>query len=212
MTKDKGMTIPLKRFINPERKTAKSRFNLRGNFAIFSVMIIIVLTAILSYLIYWNQKEALTSYSVTTVEAVTRDLNENMYSHFIADILQTNDEFSPEHRRHLDAIAEEYLFGFGNVFKVKIFNAKGKTIYSTDHINVGIVSTSPHLLTALDGERAYKLTEKMRPVLEDEGEKGQKYKIDILEVYVPVYLEMNNPDSTEIIGVFEIYAKRDPPV
>ena len=112
--------------------------------------------------------------------------------------------------RIMDEIAKHRIYEYQDIVKFKIFNRKGNTIYSTDQSNIGIVNTSPFLKLALRGETASKLTRRFTPVNSDTSEMGKTYEIDLLEVYVPIYMESHDGTKGEIMGAFEIYKDQTP--
>lgn len=198
-----------------EESVARSRnFNLIRFFSVFSVLIIVVLTVFLSWLVYWQQKKALIEYSLSVAEKYAFELGNDINTSFnkmelkVSDFLQNSD--SSSYKREMDKIAEYYVHRHEDIIKLKIFNTKGRTVYSTESSNIGIINTSPYLRLALNGETASTLTRRLSPNESDITEKGKAYKIDLLEVYVPIYSYSGGKLQDQIIGAFEIYKNESP--
>ncbi len=191
----------------------KERFDLRRYFSMFSIVIIVVLTIVLSALVYWNQKISLINYSTSTTETFAKHLTDRIYEDFI----KANSEKygylymevgSLQHKR-MDELSAQILKDYSDILKFKIFNGSGKIVYSTESENIGLMSLSGALFSALEGESGARLTRKHTVMLEEHTERGRKYEIDLLEVYIPIYKNINKT-QTEIIGVFEIYKDISP--
>jgi hypothetical protein len=52
----------------------------------------------------------------------------------------------------MDEISHHHIHAYKDILKLKIFNRKWNTVYSTDPSNIGIVNTSPFLKRALRGK------------------------------------------------------------
>jgi len=184
-------------------------FNLRRYFSVFSLSIILVLTVLLSCLVYLNQRETLIGYSISIAEKYADQLIHHIDESLHNENLDINEFLESEspgsYLPVLDDIANHHIHAYHDIEKLKIFNRKGNTIYSTDPANIGIVNTSPFLKIALRGETASKLTKRFTPVVSDVSERGRTYHIDLLEVYVPIYKHYHDGTKGKIIGAFEIY-------
>ncbi|HIL34738.1 MAG TPA: hypothetical protein EYG28_04975 [Nitrospiria bacterium] len=92
------------------------------------------------------------------------------------------------------------------MIKVKIYNKKGLTVFSTDPKQIGEDKISnPGFTSALTGGVVSALTHRG----EIDSFEGLIFKRDILSSYIPIRL--NDPDSS-IEGVFELYADVTPSV
>ena len=190
------------------------RFNLRRYFSVFSIIIILVLTAVLSYLVLWNQKHVMINYSISSIEIFAHQLNQHIYNNFIVQNLKEYGELTIEknsfYHEKLDSIADHFLSDHSDVIKFKIYDTGGNTIYSTEPDDMGIISTSSILKLALNGDTSSVLTRRASPIKEDTSEKGKAYNIDILELYIPLYTDVDKPSVNEIVGVLELYKNISP--
>ncbi|MBI5922242.1 MAG: diguanylate cyclase [Betaproteobacteria bacterium] len=85
-----------------------------------------------------------------------------------------------------------------SIFKVKLYNRQGMTVFSSDPKQIGIdKSSNPGVIGALRGRSASELTHR-NSFSTFEGEVQNR---DLVESYVPLY----DPFSGKLIGVFEIY-------
>lgn len=188
---------------------AKERFNLRRYFSVLSFGVIIVLTIILSALVYWNQRSTLIEYSLSSATSFAKQLNFRIAEKISnSNLIKGNDlkieEGSPLHLQ-LDELMNEFIRDYIDIKKIKIFNLEGKVVYSTNHEDIGLVSNSKTMKKALTEEAGWKLTKRETAFKKDSTNKGGKFNIDILEVYVPVRKDLYSSSPNEIIGVFEIY-------
>jgi diguanylate cyclase (GGDEF)-like protein len=184
-------------------------FNLARYFSVFSISIIIVLTAVLSWLVYMNQRATLIDYSISIAQKYADQLIHHIDESFHDEKLDMNEFLEANspgpYMQVMDDIADHHIHAYEDIVKLKIFNRKGNTVYSTDQSNIGIVNTSPFLKLALRGETASKLIKRLTPVTSDTSEMGKTYQIDLLEVYVPIYKQYHDGTRGRIIGAFEIY-------
>lgn len=82
-----------------------------------------------------------------------------------------------------------------NIIKVKIFNAKGKIIYSTSREDIGTINTKSYFQKIVSNGNVFtKIVQKSKKSLED-----QVMMVDVVETYVPI---MHNQTFA---GAFEIY-------
>ncbi len=184
-------------------------FNLRRYFSIFSLVVIILLTIILSGVVYWNQKKVLIEYSISSAMMFAQQINVSINKKFIEFHLSSDNNLQINKDAllllQLDTVAESFLKEYGDIKKIKIFNRERKIIYSSDVYDIGFINASKHLKMALTGKPATELTRYDEEITEDTTDTGNKFSLDILEVYVPIYKNLNNPVQEEIIGAFEIY-------
>lgn len=187
----------------------KQTFNLLRYFSIFSIGIIMVLTIMLSILVYKNQKSVLIAYSISSVKDFAQQLNYRLHEDFIDENFKQYgqlriDKKSPYYQK-LDEIAKKYLNSFRDIKKFKIYDLSGTVVYSTNPEDVELVNHSVKLKDALKGGIATDLTERVTPLKDDTVEKGKEFQFDVLEVYVPIYDNDDNSANGKIIGVFETY-------
>ena len=184
-------------------------FNLRRYFSVFSISIILVLSVLLSCLVYLNQKATLISYSITIAQKYADQLVHHIDESLHIENLDINEFLetgSPgPYLQVMNNIAQRHMHAYEDVVRLRIFNRKGNTIYSTDPYNIGIVNTSPYLKLALRGETSSKLIRRFTPVESDTSEKGKSYPVDLLEIYVPVHKNYHDGTKGRVIGAIEIY-------
>jgi diguanylate cyclase (GGDEF)-like protein len=187
----------------------KQTFNLLRYFSLFSIGIIVVLTVILSVLVYKNQKSVMIAYSISSVKDFAQQLNYRLHEDFIDENFKQYGQLRIDKRsqyyKKLDEIARKYLNSFRDIKKFKIYDRSGTVIYSTNPEDVGLVNQSKKLKDALMGGIATALTERVTPLQDDTIEKGKEFQFDVLEVYVPIYDNADNSANGKIIGVFETY-------
>ncbi len=81
------------------------------------------------------------------------------------------------------------------ILKVKVFNADGLTIYSTEEKDIGVLNRKPYFHNqVVHGKTMTYLIHKDLPSLE-----GQTYGLDVVETYVPLMRD------SAFLGAFEIY-------
>ncbi|MCP4390418.1 MAG: diguanylate cyclase, partial [Gammaproteobacteria bacterium] len=87
------------------------------------------------------------------------------------------------------------------ILKIKIFDARGKTLFSTDSIQTGTVKPTdyPGTIVAQTGEIISSISEREKFRRIDGSE---IYNRTVLSSYLPIYSRQNN----SVIGVFEIYS------
>jgi diguanylate cyclase (GGDEF)-like protein len=187
----------------------EGNFNLRRYFSFFSLVIIVVLTMILSAIVYWNQRNALINYSISSATMFAHQINENISRKIIDSALIKENNLQIENNTNfllqLDKISESFLNEYGDVKKMKIFDHEGKVVYSSDPNDIGLMNTGRNIKKAMTGQTVTELTRRYKEFQDDLSNKEKKYSIDILEIYVPIYSDLNNPVKEEIIGAFEIY-------
>jgi len=187
----------------------EGNFNLRRYFSFYSLLIIVVLTVILSGIVYWNQRNALIDYSISSAKMFAHQINANVSRKIMdSSLIKENNlliEDNTNFLLQLDKISESFLNEYGDVKKMKIFDHEGKVVYSSDPNDIGLMNTGRNIKKAMTGQTVTELTRRYKEFQDDLSNKEKKYSIDILEIYVPIYSDVNNPVKEEIIGAFEIY-------
>ncbi len=187
----------------------EGNFNLRRYFSFYSLLIIVVLTVILSGIVYWNQRNALINYSISSATMFAHQINGDISRKIIDSALIKENNLLIEDNTNfllqLDKISESFLNEYGDVKKMKIFDHEGKVVYSSDPNDIGLMNTGRNIKKTLTGQTVTELTRRYKEFQDDLSNKEKKYSIDILEIYVPIYSDLNNPVKEEIIGAFEIY-------
>ncbi|RJQ21450.1 MAG: GGDEF domain-containing protein [Nitrospiraceae bacterium] len=190
-------------------KDPERTFNLRRYFSAFSFGIIIILTLVLSTLVYWNQRHSLIAYSTSSAVMFAHQVNAGISEKFIDSNLLEGDNLQIGNDTflllQLNDVAETFLKEYGDIRKIKIFNLDGKVIYSTESKDVGLSSNTEGLTKALSGRTDSVLTSRETVFGENVSDEGEGNKLDILKVYIPVYRNPDAPSSGEIIGAFEVY-------
>ena len=197
--------------MNPELHSysTENKYNLQKYFSMFSIGLIIVLTVVLSVIFIMNQRSGLIKNSTLSAETFAYQFNHRIHEVLIVpSLLEKKHLFlekgSVRHRR-LDSISADYIADYSDIVKIKVYDMKGRIIYSTDPADIGTVSTSYLLNEALKGFTASGLTEKRTPFRVDESERGRTYETDMLQVYVPLYKNIDDSSEDSIIGAFEVY-------
>ena len=196
------------------RRGEDRSFDLRKYFSLFSIVIILILTIILSYVAFLYQKKALINYSISTVEVMATQFTNYIYDDFIAASLEAYGYlYIGEHSRQrekLDKITDSYLSLYNNIIKFKIFDLSGSVVYSTDSEDIGLLDTSGELMSALYGKTAAEVVRRKVSVKDKVTGKEKSYELNLLGVYVPIYKKVDNPSQNDIIGAFEIYKDISP--
>ncbi len=191
------------------------KFNLRRFFTLSSVVAVVIITMIMSYLFISHQKRILVDYAVIAAQEFAHQVNHRLYDDGLVSKIQDRDKlvFEPGSLQYesINNIVDVYLMEFTDVVKLKIFDESGLTIFSTDETNIGIVNTSERFQKASVGEIATHLTRKMQPLEDESTEVGKLYSVDLLEVYVPIYTdEADMAHDGKVIGAFEVYKDMTP--
>lgn len=192
--------------IRPQRQF--EHFNLRRYFSVFSIVIIVILTLVLSYLVFRNQKQVLVDYSISSAEIFAHQLNNQIYNNIID---KTSGEFDgltfgkdTWQYEDLKGIVEHYLEDYSDVAKLRIFDRSGKPVFSTWQED--LADTVPgELRQALDGNAGSRLIKSLGVAQGIAEEKGKFYQIDLHEIYVPLYRDISHPAESDIDGAFAIY-------
>ncbi len=188
---------------------APQRYNLLKYFSMFSVGLIVVLTVVISLFFFMMQRSALIKSSTKSTKTFAHQLNHRIHKILIAPAMLEREQLflekgSVRHKR-LDRISADYIADYSDIVKIKIYDMKGYVIYSTDPSDIGKTNSSTMLKDSLQGNIASELTERRTAFSVDQSEKGRTYGIDVLEVYVPLYNNIDESGQNFIIGSFEVY-------
>ncbi len=86
-----------------------------------------------------------------------------------------------------------------SVLKIKVFDTRGITIYSSDHNQIGDDKASTHgWKSAIKGDASSGFSHRSK----FDTFEGTLSNREVISSYLPVY----QPDTNEIVGVFEVYA------
>ncbi len=185
------------------------KFNLRKYFSVLSITVIIILTVILSGIVYLNQRQSLVEYSITYAANLASNLNQQVHEHLILPNLNKEGALTvindPERYKIIKTISDGFRHDYPDVVKYKVFNLKGEVIYSSEYEDIGKVSSTGALQAAFGGETGSKLTRRETPFPPESSQAGKTYNMDLLEVYVPIYRDHSAFMQSNIIGAFEIY-------
>lgn len=201
------MTVQVRQHDNGEGP--KRTFNLLRYFSLFSIGIIVALTVILSVLVYWNQRNVLIDYSISSSKDFALQLNARLYKDFFEANTRKygylNIDGYSEQYGHLDKTVQAFLNDYPEIKKVKIFNVERKIVYSTSPEEIGLSSNSFTLKRSLNGKTASTLTRRGTKYSQDSTNKEKQALTDVLEIYTPIYKDLDKTSPDEIVGVFEIY-------
>ena len=130
----------------------------------FSIALIIVLTVVISLFFFMMQRSALIKSSTKSTETFAHQLNHRIHKVLIEPSMMEKkhlfvEKGSVRHKR-LDMISADYIADYSDIVKIKIFDMKGKVIYSTDPEDIGKTNSSRLIKDALDGRTASHLTER----------------------------------------------------
>jgi len=174
-------------------------------FTLSSIGAFILLTVILGFVFVMLQKSILIDYSESIADQFTQQLTDSIHEYNIFDL--SNKERGPSLNidsplyKRLDEIVREYMNHHADIIKIKVFDRKGRVVYSTNKNDLGKISRHSTLISALEGNIGSELTERLNPLAKDKTEEGQVYPTDILEIYLPLY----DVSKAQIIGAYEIY-------
>ena len=186
------------------------RFNFLKYFTLSSIGVFLFLTVTLGIVFMTHQKNLLTNYVESSATDFAHHLTSRIFHDDLFSVLGENTGIdvvnSSQEYKNLDKIIKQYLSEYSDIVKMKVFNKRGITIYSTDSTNVGLSNMSDTLQIALDGNVASEFTRRMNTLKGDSSETGNVYKYDILEIYIPIFEDNkvfgNDP---HVLGAFELY-------
>jgi PAS domain S-box-containing protein len=171
------------------------------NFVLTSIMGMLVVLAGVIYFYGEMSTENLREHYIEHSKVLARVFVNSLGLHGLNEILTPAPGMSNEAMRNrpqmqeFSKLVKEHTAGL-SVFKVKLYNPGGVTVYSTDPNEIGMVNVdSDNLFRALDGEFAGRFKQKQR-----EKESGLVESVTILESYMPIKTR-----GDAVTGVFELY-------
>jgi len=199
---------------------AKQRdFNLLRYFSISSIAIILALTAILSFVLVVRQKNIMINHSVLMIEEDTNQLNYSMIHNYPFAVIEKNGHKTIDRQKikykQIDKIIKNYLNAYTDLMKINIYDREGFTIYSTDNKDEGQINNSAHFRSAIMNNVVSEFVKKDSNKHMAPSKQGNFYKLDMLEVYVPITINKDHKGHSSksnemVIGVFEIYRDMGP--
>ncbi len=206
---------------NPENGLISGNrdFNLLRYFTLSSIAIILILTAILSTVLVVRQRNNMIDHSKRMVEEAAHQLNNHMVNNFTFSVIERNGEKSIDRQAidydRLDNVIKIFLNAYTDLIKVNVFDREGFTIYSTLKINEGTINNSEHFRSAVKNNVVSEFIKKTKDEHPGSMYQDKLYKLDLLEVYVPITVfedrEGHNIHRNEtVIGVFKIYRDMGP--
>jgi len=193
-------------------------FNLLRYFSIYSIAIILTLTAILSFVLVVRQKNIMIGQSLHMIEEATHQLNHQMINNITFSVNEKTGYKTIDRKQlkydQLDKIIRDFLNAYSDLMKVKVYDREGYTIYSTEKKDEGKINTSNLFRSALKKNVVSEFVKKAEDHLVP-AEKSKFHKLDILEVYVPVTMYIDHEGDKKhrneiVIGVFKIYRDMGP--
>lgn len=193
--------------ISPKKQ--HEHFSIRKYFTLYSVGFFSLLTVLLGIVFISHQKNLLVDYAVSTAGEFAQQLSFHLNNEGLVSALKENTKTkftinSPGFEK-LDIMINAYLNEFSDIVEIKIFDSNSRIVYSKNIDDVGMVETLDGLKMALSGQIASKLTKSER-TRSGSIEVGKAYKVDLLEIYIPIYGERGEGHGgREIVGAFEVY-------
>jgi diguanylate cyclase (GGDEF)-like protein len=187
-----------------------NNFSLRRHFTLYSIAFFLLMTTLLGVVFISHEKKLLIDYSVYTAEEFARQINSHVSDDNVAAYIdeQSGREFkysSPEYVK-IDKMVNVYLNEFSDIFEINIIDANGRTMYSSARDSIGVINNSEELQAALSGQITSYLRKGERPQPGHSSEVGIADKIDVLEIYIPIYANKKDLHAKgEIVGAFEVY-------
>jgi len=157
-------------------------------FILFSfTTIIICLVSLNVFYIYPSFTQLLTQMAEKEAVRVGRHLTPMMESHVKND---TPAELTPMDKQEFETIFSDF-----GLYKLKLFNDKGLTIFSTNSEDMGVINKHSYFKDIVaKGNMFAKIVKKDKKSLE-----GEKIALDVVEIYVPLV------SGSTFIGALEIY-------
>jgi diguanylate cyclase (GGDEF)-like protein len=208
--------IVMKKHQKPEINipSKQSAFNLLRYFFISSIAIILIFTAILSFVLVFRQKHNMIEHSIFMTEEATHQLNHQLLNSSTLSVIEMNGYKTIDKKKikhdQMEKIIKDFLNTYSDILKIKIYDRNGYTIYSTDKEYEGQINTSDNFRSALKNSVVSEFLKKSKNKQMDPNEQGKLYKLDMLEVYVPITIYIDHIGHQKhrnetVIGVFEIY-------
>jgi diguanylate cyclase (GGDEF)-like protein len=199
-----------------QKKTRKS-FNILGYFTLYTLIAIIIVTALLTFLFLKHQERTMIQYSIASGEQAAYHLYQRIPKKAIFKSIERGGYIDTTKDRifyeQLDTVINDFLADYEDVVKVTIFADSGLTLYSTDKDNIGVYDTSPALQQALKGNMGSAFTSPIKSLIGFSTEEEKLYDMNLLEVYLPIKEGMGTKRSggyQRIIGAFKVYKDMSP--
>ncbi len=190
------------------------RFRLVRYFTLTSLLFFVLVTAVLGYIYREISIKNLTLLQEANNEDITRTFANSSWAEFVPlfDMLEDNSleeikkyKTDPELEAKIEdlyALTSSLMVGT-HVVKVKVFDMKGRTVFSTEKGQIGDdKSTNPGFVSAVQGVTRSAIDHKNAfSAFEKEIS-----ELDVLFSYIPFI----NADTGQVEGVFEVYADITP--
>ncbi len=183
------------------------RFNLIRYFLVTGFLVIIVITVIVTLVFSKFAQDNLIEMSKSYAISIADNLNYELYHELTFPLLGSEALLHDENRQiEVDSIIKRHIYSL-HIEKIKIYDLKGKIIYSTDYELIGMIDyDNSSLQLAFDGQATSELIGSET----DQDISGEKYQNGLIESYIPVRkIGEESSDAGEVIGVFEIYHRID---
>lgn len=195
--------------MSPSSPANKRPLHLLRYFSLISLICIVVTSLLLNHWVQKNAQENLLNSEERNNVALTHILASSIWLNF-PELLQRTEPPRPVHGEltATESRLEQFInlrVAHLNVIKIKIYDAAGKTIYSSNHRQIGqSVADTADFKRAISGQVSSKLSFRDRFYAQQELIENR----NIISSYVPIY----PLDETQIIGVFEVYKDVTPSI
>jgi len=179
---------------------APSQIGLARNFSLFSLLFILIAGLGLAVLMQRLSLEQLHRMAEERNVDMAYVFRNTLWPQFADVVRDSNGKSSSEMRSAIDfnalLSATAKLMKDSDVVKIKVYNLRGLTVFSTDALQIGEdKSDNPGFRSALGGTVVSALTHRG----EFDAFEGKRTKIDMIFSYVPIR------DGSQVVGVFEVY-------
>ena len=184
---------------------ARTMFNLSRYFSLLSLALIVLASALLLYYYRQLSMAQLLALEQNRAAEFTRLFENQLWAEFkpLVDAARPGDDAEALRRRAAGSRLHEALADLARgttVLKVKIYNPRGMTVFSSDARQIGEDKTdNPGFRAAMGGRVAGTLTHRNQ----FDAFEGTLEERDIIGTYVPIRDRRSKQDTTE--GVFEVY-------
>jgi len=182
------------------RFAAPSQIGLARNFSLFSLLFILIAGLGLAVLMQRLSLEQLHRMAEERNVDMAYVFRNTLWPQFADVVRDSNGKSSSEMRSAIDfnalLSATAKLMKDSDVVKIKVYNLRGLTVFSTDALQIGEdKSDNPGFRSALGGTVISALTHRG----EFDAFEGKRNNIDVIFSYVPIR------DGSQVVGVFEVY-------